>query len=755
MKKLKVNKLFKKRKYFFRFLVLSSAPILLSTIVASCTSFPDEQNQDSNINNNLQSIDQKSASNIIKNSNFFKDGILDLSTFKKLKEIGSNSFSDISINKIIFPSNLETIGIKAFFNVKNLSDLILPKNLIVIKNSAFEGSGIQSIDLTQNTNLKNIENNAFNNNENLKITVNHDWIKNLLKKSGVKDHQIIDKSGSNSSKPVTPNPVDQNKPSEPNANGDQINLSGFLADKVLQTDSYLPVVQALELDNLSTKLSTLKDEDLNNLLHKNSLFSNLNLSIADGSSELLGILKLNLTGSYKDKQIPKNTTISVSNFLTFSQFNNFYLDFLKIDNNTYFQDLQTIDNLNSWNTEQWIKYASSLEITAKNNSASSSSTLINLKQSRFLDDFNLNFKYQSNSKKVEISGHIIQKEFNKNIWNQVKSKKIVQINKSDNNSLIDVRLPNKTDAINYIVNNQITLNYEDPSFKNNQELYPSEFEQKFSSLMNGNGLEKNLLVFPETYNDYLKNNYDIKNPELKINALYPDDFTGQIFFNYALYDSSYSDSLELANKAFKAEGFKQIKNFLEVNNDIKKNSFVIPGRISDSSGDYKKTSVSEYAKNEILKNYSLEDLKNLSSSPEPLKNSSPIFWRSGGGKAINLIRPNSENKFNRSLFESYDKYFQFKLFNYYIKDKFDFNTGLFDASTKDQSDKFKIYSLHARILDQTKADLRKSSNSYYYGVNFVYEIEFANANSLSQSTKLITVNARYLVHFIGSDLGIN
>lgn len=747
MKKIKNKKLCKKRQYFFRFLVLSIAPILLSAAVASCMSFSDEKNQNSNIDTNLSSIDEKSASNILKNSNFFKNGILDLSNFENLKEIGDNSFSNVSINKIIFPSNLETIGTKAFFNTKNISNLVLPKSLAQIKSNAFDNSGINSIDLTENLNLKNIENNAFHNNENLKITTKHDWLKTLLKKSGIKDHQIIHQSGST--------PVDQNKPNDPNVSNNEINHSGFLKDKVLHADGYLPVAETLELNNISTKLSDLNNKKLNDLLHKNSSYSNLNLSIADGSSELLGILKLNLTGNYKGKDIPENTFIVISNFFTYSKFNNFYLDSFQIDNNLYFKDLQTYDNLSKWNNEEWIKYSSSLNIVVKNNQTSTSSKIINLKESRFLNDFNLNFYYQSSSKKVQISGSVTQKEFNNNIWSEVSNKKIIQVNKSNDIPLIDVKLPSKNDAINYVIDNQITLNSEDPSFKENQELYPSQFEQKFSNMIDGKGLEKLLLVFPELYTQYLKNNYDLKKPEIKINGIYPDDFSGQILFNYSLYDSEYSDSLELATKVSKIEGFKQINNFLKINNDVNKNSFVIPGRVTDNSGNYKKTLIWEYAKNEILKNYNSESLKNLSSSPETLNNSNPIFWRSATGKTISLIRSNSENKFDRSSFESYDKYFQFKLFNSSIRNKFDFNTGLFEATTKEGSNQFKIYSLHAKILNQTKADIRKSSNSYYYGVNFVYEIELANATHLSQNTKLITVNARYLVHFLASELGIN
>lgn len=751
MKKIKVNKLSKK-KYLFKFLLLSTAPILFSTIVASCISSPEEKNQDSSINKNLSSIDQKSALNIIKNPNFFKDGILDLSSFQNLKEIGNNSFSDISINKIIFPNNLKIIGAKAFFNAKNLSNLTFPKSLVEIKSSAFDGSGIENIDLTDNLNLKNIEINAFDNNENLKITIKHDSIKYLLKKSGVKDAQIIHKSEPNSSDPL--NPQDPNKPSDQN---DKINYSGLLMDKILQTDSYLPVVETLEFDNLSTKLSDLTNEKLNSLLHKNSLFSDLNLSIADGSSELLGILKLNLAGKYKNKDIPKNTIISVSNFFTYNQFNNFYLDFVKINDNLYFQDLQTINNLSDWNSDKWIKYASSFNIVAKNNPSSSLSKEIDLKKPRFLDDFNLNFQYQSNLKKVQISGSIAQKEFNKNTWNQVDSKKIIQINKNSNSSSIDVQLPDKNDAINYFVNNQVTLNSEDASYKQNKQLYPSEFEQKFSRMLNGNGLEKILLKFPESYIEYLKNNYDIKKPEIKINALYANDFNGQIFFNYALYDSQYSDSSELAIKSSSADGFKQINSFLEEsNNEIRKNSFNITGDITDDKGNSKKSLLWEYAKKEILKNYSIEDLKNLSSTPEIISDSNPIFLRSGNSKTINLIRSKSENQYDQNTFESYDKYFGFKIFGYLIRDKFDFNTGIFDASAyKGPSQKFKIYSLHGKILDNTKAEIKKSTNSYYYSVNFVYDLELANANDLSNNTRIVRINASYSIHFLGKDLGVN
>lgn len=62
-------------------------------------------------------------------------------------KICSNSFSNTSITKIIFPLSVEEIGEEAFSYYKNLSSILFPidSKLKAIKCSAFGGVNIRSV----------------------------------------------------------------------------------------------------------------------------------------------------------------------------------------------------------------------------------------------------------------------------------------------------------------------------------------------------------------------------------------------------------------------------------------------------------------------------------------------------------------------------------------------------------------------------------------------------------------------------------
>lgn len=88
---------------------------------------------------NIESIDQFLANTLFKE--IFKDGILDLTNFKKLKYIDAETFSN-----------------------KNIKEIKLPKSIKLICSLAFANNQITNLDFSENVNLEVIEDYAFANN---------------------------------------------------------------------------------------------------------------------------------------------------------------------------------------------------------------------------------------------------------------------------------------------------------------------------------------------------------------------------------------------------------------------------------------------------------------------------------------------------------------------------------------------------------------------------------------------------------------
>lgn len=88
---------------------------------------------------NIESIDQFLATTLFKE--IFKDGILDLTNFKKLKYIEAETFSN-----------------------KNIKEIKLPKSVKLICSLAFANNQITNLDFSENVNLEVIEDYAFVNN---------------------------------------------------------------------------------------------------------------------------------------------------------------------------------------------------------------------------------------------------------------------------------------------------------------------------------------------------------------------------------------------------------------------------------------------------------------------------------------------------------------------------------------------------------------------------------------------------------------
>ena len=85
-------------------------------------------------------------------------------------EVRNQVFKDISINKLVLPSSLHTIGQSSFENSNiQILDISNATNLTVINENAFNNNNFENIYFPKNNNIKFIYSGAFANNTNLKF----------------------------------------------------------------------------------------------------------------------------------------------------------------------------------------------------------------------------------------------------------------------------------------------------------------------------------------------------------------------------------------------------------------------------------------------------------------------------------------------------------------------------------------------------------------------------------------------------------
>lgn len=82
-----------------------------------------------------------------------------------ITEIGANSFRGETLNVVTITAPVQTIGIQAFQNCKQLLGIDLPSTVKLIKSNAFSGAGLVAIGIPSG--IKTIQENAFANCENL------------------------------------------------------------------------------------------------------------------------------------------------------------------------------------------------------------------------------------------------------------------------------------------------------------------------------------------------------------------------------------------------------------------------------------------------------------------------------------------------------------------------------------------------------------------------------------------------------------
>ncbi|MBN3534405.1 leucine-rich repeat domain-containing protein [Mycoplasma procyoni] len=123
----------------------------------------------------MKVINKENSQELLSNSKFYKQGVLDLSSLEQLTKIEAFAFAaqlKQKIFKVILPKNLEEIEFSAFMS-NDISEVVFNSNLKKIGTSAFESNKISQLNL--NSKISVIENSAFGFNK----------IKNLVIKENI------------------------------------------------------------------------------------------------------------------------------------------------------------------------------------------------------------------------------------------------------------------------------------------------------------------------------------------------------------------------------------------------------------------------------------------------------------------------------------------------------------------------------------------------------------------------------------------
>lgn len=343
-----------------------------------------------------------------------------------------------------------------------------------------------------------------------------------------------------------------------------LNSQGGYIDNSLFVDKYKVIAQELKLKKYEN-ISLLTNELLNNKLHSNKDFEQLNLKIYEESSTKEGILKLELSGKYKE-EIIKSQIITISNFYKIEK--NIFLSFSNINLNleNWFNDLKPIDtssnkDISNISQEDWFnKYILDFIINDSNFLLDREAIKQLIKEVKF------SFNLENNKIQFTFSGQFQNKIFKNNNWeNDGEAIKIYQ-------SSIGVKefsLPTLNDLKNIMIN-QIQVNEEKL-----KEHYPSyylgtqKYYQSISSLYYFDDfvLNKDMIFnkYKQTYFPNRQINFAIDSST----TIFANDFNGEINFNVVLIDQN-----ELNNKShvknFSFSNFKSLSNFIntKLNNSV-------------------------------------------------------------------------------------------------------------------------------------------------------------------------------------------
>lgn len=343
-----------------------------------------------------------------------------------------------------------------------------------------------------------------------------------------------------------------------------LNSQGGYIDNSLFVDKYKVIAQELKLKKYEN-ISLLTNELLNNKLHSNKDFEQLNLRIYEGSSTKEGILKLELSGKYKE-EIIKSQIITMSNFYRIEK--NIFLSFNNINLNleNWFNDLKPIDtssnkDISNISQEDWFnKYILDFIINDSNFLLDREAIKQLIKKVKF------SFNLENNKIQFTFSGQFQNKIFKNNNWEN--DGEVIKIYQSSI-GVKEFSLPTLNDLKNTMIN-QIQINEEKL-----KEHYPSYYlgiQKYYQSISYSYYFDDFILNKDMIFNKYKQAYFPNRQINFAIDSsttIFANDFNGEMNFNVVLIDQD-----ELNNRShvknFSFNNFKSLSNFVntKLNNSV-------------------------------------------------------------------------------------------------------------------------------------------------------------------------------------------
>ncbi len=385
-------------------------------------------------------------------------------------------------------------------------------------------------------------------------------------------------SGSQNQTPSQPS-----KPNNTSPDSYVLNKQGGSLNN-LNVSNYLEVVKTLNLAQ-DTVLNELSNDVLNDRLHQNNSFKDLNLSLVDGSDTKLGKLVLTLNGSYKN-QVINNEPITITNFNRLED--------------TYWISSVQLDYINWFNNKQPMMQCPKNDVITTNPDIAK--TLISdfkfnysnqvLSYSQFKSKYPINtvsIKRYGNTVSFSLDFNVSYYQYNNGQWNKNTFSPQMQTNK--NNSTI---IPNVHDLekaiLDQLVPDQEKLNKVYPSMFLGKLVYEFSFptDNKSTTLNPIRGYFKNDKQLLESYKSYWDSNveyeaylYLVANTTSDMIA---NDKTGELTFNMSM-EINQGVPTKRAVKQFNFH-CNSIQQFINDNKD-KPNQITILNNIKDNKIDKK------------------------------------------------------------------------------------------------------------------------------------------------------------------------
>ena len=358
--------------------------------------------------------------------------------------------------------------------------------------------------------------------------------------------------------------------------GSALNPDGgqLSSDQNLSADKYKIIVDKLNLKQ-NDLLTNLNDISLNELLHKDNLYANLNLSIANDSSTHLGVLNLQLQGKYNNEDI--DTIITISGFNCINKDNSsIYFESIDINNANWFNEMLPIKTssnqdklkINSLTADK-IK---SVLLSENTNIVISDNLKININEINDQFNLDLSFDYnnQTDSIDLAISGTYQNKIYKNGVWIN-DEEQLINLNPKPSTGIQNISFLTKDNLYSFMLDNlqinEVEINNKYPSYflgsanlakYNNTNMYVSGLFVNDNEIIN---------KFKASYYPNNTVSFFIDKDTVRAN-----DFNGTLEFNVKVFnDDGFNQSV-----IFKTFSYSDLKTILDfVNNQTLSNDINI------------------------------------------------------------------------------------------------------------------------------------------------------------------------------------